>query len=68
MSRLHYLALSIRNREKEAIGLLSVFVGLSAVQLTSPSGVAGHRGTPCDVPMKVRLGWPQGQRLAMLVS
>jgi len=37
-------------------------------QLTSPSGVAGPRGTPCDVPENVRLGRPWGPRLAMLVS
>ncbi|MBF8279050.1 MAG: hypothetical protein HW385_482, partial [candidate division NC10 bacterium] len=30
------------------------------VQLTSPSGVAGLRGTPCDVPGNVRLGRPAG--------
>jgi len=38
------------------------------VQLTSRSGVAGSRGTPCDVPDNVRLGRPREPRLAMLVS
>ena len=38
------------------------------VQLTSPSGVAGLQGTPCDVPENVRLGRPRRPRLAMLVS
>ena len=42
--------------------------GLAAVQLTSPSGVAGLRRTPCDVPGNVRLGRRQRPRLAMLVS
>jgi len=36
-------------------------------QSTSPSGVAGPQGAPCDVPEHVRLGRPWGPRLAMLV-
>ena len=47
--------------------------GLVAVQLTSPSGVAGLRRTPCDVPGNVRrvpAKWVRRQRprLATLVS
>jgi hypothetical protein len=43
------------------------------VQVASPSGVAGPRGTSWDVPDNVRrvpAKWvrPQGPRLAMLVS
>jgi hypothetical protein len=38
------------------------------VQLASPSGVANPRGTSCDVLDNVRLGRPQGLRLAMLTS
>jgi len=43
------------------------------VQLTSPSGVAGTQGTPCDVPgnaRRVPAEWvrPWVPRLAMLVS
>jgi hypothetical protein len=41
---------------------------LVPVQLTSPSGQASPRGTPCDVPDNVRLGLPREPRLAMLVS
>ena len=37
-------------------------------QLTSPSGVAGLPGAPCDVPITVRLGRPRWPRLARFVS
>ena len=46
---------------------------LVQVQLTSPSGVTGTQGTPCDVPISY-VGYPRkwvrprGPRLAMLVS
>jgi hypothetical protein len=40
---------------------------LTATSWNGTSGVAGHRGAPCNVPENVRLGRPRGPRLAMLV-